>query len=46
MNRTPFAHVWRRVDEAVSQVVDRTTIAEVVRDWREGQTRYVPNWDI
>ncbi len=42
----PFGGVWRKVDEAVSQVVDRTTIAEVVRDWREGQTRYVPNWDI
>lgn len=41
-----FADVWRKVDEAVSRVVDHTSFAEVVRSWREGQTRYVPNWDI
>jgi hypothetical protein len=26
--------------------VDHTSFAEVVRSWREGQTRYVPNWEI
>jgi Rrf2 family cysteine metabolism transcriptional repressor len=41
-----FADVWRKVDQAVSTVVDHTSFAEVVRSWREGQTRYVPNWDI
>ena len=41
-----FAEVWRKVDEAISRVVDHTSFAEVVRLWREGQTRYVPNWDI
>ena len=41
-----FADVWRKVDDAVSRVVDRTSFAEVVRSWRESQTRYVPNWDI
>jgi Rrf2 family protein len=41
-----FSDVWRRVDDAVSRVLDHTTFAEVVRAWREGQTRYVPNWDI
>lgn len=41
-----FDDLWRKVDEAVSAVVDRTTLAEVVRAWKEGQARYVPNWDI
>lgn len=41
-----FDDLWRKVDGAVSSVVDHTTFAEVVRAYREGQTRYVPNWDI
>jgi Rrf2 family cysteine metabolism transcriptional repressor len=41
-----FAEVWRKVDESISRVVDHTSFAEVVRNWREGQTRYVPNWEI
>ena len=42
----PFAHVWTRVDSAVSDVLDRTTFAGLARDWREKHTEYVPNWDI
>jgi Rrf2 family cysteine metabolism transcriptional repressor len=42
----PFTEMWRRVDEAVSSVVDRTTFAELARRWRERQERYVPNWEI
>ena len=41
-----FADLWKRVDAAISGVVDRTTFAELVRRWREMQTRYVPNWEI
>ncbi len=41
-----FSGLWRRVDEAVSLVVDHTSFAEIVRTWREGRERYVPNWDI
>jgi Rrf2 family transcriptional regulator, cysteine metabolism repressor len=41
-----FAEVWRKVDDAVSLVVDRTSFAEVVRAWKEGQARDIPNWDI
>jgi Rrf2 family protein len=41
-----FADLWKRVDAAISGVVDRTTFAELVRRWRELQTRYVPNWEI
>ena len=42
----PLADLWRRVDEAVSSVVDRTTFAELGRAWRERQDKYVPNWEI
>ncbi len=43
---TPLSDLWRRVDEAVSQIVDRTTLADLVRTWEEKQARYVPNWEI
>src|SRR5438132_37005 len=42
----PFGSLWRRVDDAVSSVIDRTTFAELARTWRESQVRYVPNWEI
>jgi Rrf2 family protein len=42
----PFTDLWRKVDAAVSGVVDRTTFADLRRDWNEKQTRYVLNWDI
>ena len=42
----PFFEMWDRVDHAVSDVVDNTTFAELVRKWHDRQARYVPNWDI
>jgi Rrf2 family transcriptional regulator, cysteine metabolism repressor len=42
----PFADTWRLVDQAVSNILDRTTLAELVRDWRDKQTKYIPNWEI
>lgn len=42
----PFGDTWRRVEEAVSTVIDQTSFAELVRTWRERQTKYVPNWEI
>jgi Rrf2 family transcriptional regulator, cysteine metabolism repressor len=42
----PFAETWRRVDQSVSDVIDQTTFAELVRNWHEKQTKYVPNWEI
>jgi Rrf2 family protein len=42
----PFAEMWQRVDSAVSNVVDRTSFAELVRSWNEKQSKYVPNWEI
>lgn len=44
--REPLAKLWARVDAAISEVIDRTSFAELVRQWRESQTRYVPNWEI
>ncbi|MFN3324649.1 MAG: RrF2 family transcriptional regulator [Bryobacteraceae bacterium] len=42
----PFVEMWSRVDRAVSEVVDNTTIADVARAWQDKQVGYVPNWDI
>lgn len=42
----PFGDMWQRVDLAVSEVVDRTSFAELGRRWRERKAQYVPNWDI
>lgn len=43
---TPFSDLWDRVDSAVSEVIDKTTIEDLARSWKETQSRYVPNWDI
>lgn len=43
---SPFGGMWKRVDGAVSAIVDRTTFAELVRDWKQSQSRYVANWNI
>lgn len=42
----PFGETWRRVDQAVSDVIDQTSFAELARDWRDQQAHYVPNWEI
>jgi DNA-binding IscR family transcriptional regulator len=43
---TPFSDLWDRVDRAVSEVIDRTTFADLLNAWSERQTRYVRNWEI
>ncbi len=43
---SPFEDLWRRVDEAVSEVVDQTTFADLLRSWTEKRDRFVPNWEI
>jgi Rrf2 family protein len=42
----PFADIWQRVDLAVSDVLDRTSFAELAREWQQKHTQYVPNWEI
>ncbi len=41
-----FSDLWKRVDASTSAILDQTTFAELVRQWKEAQTRYVPNWNI
>ena len=43
---TAFGEMWQRVDAAVSAVIDKTTFADLVRDWHDRQNRYVLNWEI
>ncbi len=45
-NETAFADMWDRVDHAVSGVIDKTTFADLLREWQEKQNRYVLNWEI
>jgi Rrf2 family transcriptional regulator, cysteine metabolism repressor len=42
----PFLDIWQRVDLAVSDVLDRTTFAELAREWQQKHAEYVPNWEI
>jgi len=43
---SPFAEMWGKVDQAISSVIDETNFADLARQWRERQGKYVPNWDI
>ncbi len=43
---TPFDEMWRSVERCVSEILDRTTFAEIARRWKEKQSAYVPNWEI
>ena len=42
----PFTDLWKRVDTATGTILDRTPFAELARQWKESQRRYVPNWQI
>ncbi len=41
-----FCDLWIRVDAAISSILDHTTFADLERQWRENQARFVPSWDI
>jgi Rrf2 family transcriptional regulator, cysteine metabolism repressor len=43
---TPFTEMWQRVDQAVSEIIDRTSFAELAARWSERQHRFVANWEI
>ena len=43
---SPFTELWKRVDGAVSDVIDQTTFADLYRTWTEQNSKFVPNWDI
>ena len=43
---TPFSNLWKRVDDAVEEILDHTTFADLVRQWKAAQGNYVANWEI
>lgn len=43
---SPFAEMWKRVNEAVSEILDQTSFADLTRQWAEKRSRFVPNWEI
>ncbi len=43
---TPFTDVWGQVEGAISQILDQTSFAALVKRWQERRGRYVPNWQI
>jgi Rrf2 family protein len=43
---SPFAAMWEQVDRAVSDIIDKTTFADLERTWTEKHARFVPNWEI
>jgi Rrf2 family protein len=43
---TPFTDMWQHVDRAVSEVIDKTTFADLLRGWAEKQNKFVLNWEI
>jgi len=43
---SPFAEMWSRVDQAVSDIIDRTSFADLQRSWEDKHARIVPNWEI
>lgn len=43
---SPFTEMWREVDNAVSGIIDRTTMADLRNRWMEKQNKFVPNWEI
>jgi Rrf2 family protein len=43
---SPFAGLWAEVDRAVSNVIDRTTFADLHRAWVDQQNKFVLTWEI
>ncbi len=43
---SPFGRLWERVDSAVDNILENATFANLVREWMEHNTRFVPNWEI
>jgi Rrf2 family transcriptional regulator, cysteine metabolism repressor len=43
---TPFSGMWQQVDRAVSGVIDKTSFADLAREWSERQQRHVHTWEI
>lgn len=45
-NDSPFADLWERVDIVIDSVLEATSFAQLVREWEDKHSRFVPNWEI
>ena len=43
---TPFGRLWNQVDDAVADILDKTTFADLVRQSKAAHGNYVANWEI
>ena len=43
---SPLGDLWERTDKAMDSVLDGANFAQLVRDWTEKHSRFVPNWEI
>jgi Rrf2 family cysteine metabolism transcriptional repressor len=43
---SPFTEMWAQVNGAISDIIDRTTFADIEQAWMERHSRFVPNWEI
>jgi len=43
---TPFTGMWQEVDRAVSEIIDKTSFADLLRGWADQQNKFVLNWEI
>jgi DNA-binding IscR family transcriptional regulator len=43
---TPFSDMWQDVDRAISEIIDKTTFADLLRGWTDKQNKFVLNWEI
>jgi len=43
---SPFSEMWVRVNQAVSEILDETSFADLQRAWKNKRAKFVPNWEI
>jgi Rrf2 family protein len=43
---SPLSDLWERVDDAINSVLDSATFAQLVREWTDKHSRFVPIWEI
>jgi Rrf2 family cysteine metabolism transcriptional repressor len=43
---SPFAELWKQVDDSAAAVLENTTFEALAQRWAESHSRFVPNWEI
>jgi Rrf2 family cysteine metabolism transcriptional repressor len=43
---SPFSDMWQMVNQAVSEILDETSFADLRRAWKDKRAKFVPNWEI